>query len=110
MQLLQLRHAAAVPELRTTRTLAALGVAASTGLLADEDATVLADAWRLAARIRNAVMLVRGRPGDSIPTDARERAGVARLLGYRTAKAGIVEDYRRVTRRARGVVERVFYG
>ena len=88
VQLLQLRHAAAVPELRTTRTLAALGVAASTGLLADEDATVLADAWRLAARIRNAVMLVRGRPGDSIPTDPRERAGVARLLGYPAAKAG----------------------
>ena len=69
------------------------------------------DAWRVAARIRNAVLLVRGRPGDSIPTDVRERASVARLLGYPPGESGmVVEDYRRVTRRARSVVERVFYG
>jgi [glutamine synthetase] adenylyltransferase / [glutamine synthetase]-adenylyl-L-tyrosine phosphorylase len=111
VQLLQLRHAAAVPMLRTTRTLAALETAAAAGLLSEDDASVLADAWRAAARIRNAVLLVRGRPGDSIPTDVRERASVARLLGYPPGESGmVVEDYRRVTRRARSVVERVFYG
>ena len=111
VQLLQLRHAAAVPMLRTTRTLAALETAAAAGLLSEDDASVLADAWRAAARIRNAVLLVRGRPGDSIPTDVRERASVSRLLGYPPGESGmVVEDYRRVTRRARSVVERVFYG
>jgi [glutamine synthetase] adenylyltransferase / [glutamine synthetase]-adenylyl-L-tyrosine phosphorylase len=111
VQLLQLQHAAAVPLLRTTRTLGALAAASSVGLLSEDEAKVLADAWRAAARLRNAVLLVRGRPGDSIPTDVRERASVARLLGYPPGESGrVVEDYRRVTRRARSVVERVFYG
>jgi [glutamine synthetase] adenylyltransferase / [glutamine synthetase]-adenylyl-L-tyrosine phosphorylase len=111
VQLLQLQHAAAVPLLRTTRTLGALAAASSAGLLSEDEASVLAEAWRAAARIRNAILLVRGRPGDSIPTDVRERTSVARLLGYPPEKTGmLVEDYRRVTRRARSVVERVFYG
>ena len=47
VQLLQLRHAAEVPGLRTTRTLAALRAAAAQGLLGDEQADVLAHAWRI---------------------------------------------------------------
>ena len=71
---------------------------------------MLAHAWRTASRVRNAVLLVRGRPGDSLPTDRRELAGVARVLGYPPGASGeLVDDYRRATRRARAVVERVFY-
>ena len=44
VQLLQLRHADAVPELRTTRTLAGLAAAAKAGLVTHEDAAVLARA------------------------------------------------------------------
>ena len=96
--------------LRTTRTLAALEAAASAGLLGEDDARTLADAWRLATRVRNAVVLVRGRPSDTLPTDTRELAAVARVLGYAAGHTGmLVEDYRRATRRARTVVERVFY-
>ncbi|KWX10827.1 hypothetical protein TR74_01300, partial [Carbonactinospora thermoautotrophica] len=110
VQLIQLRHAAAVPELRTTRTLAALRVAVAAGLLDPADGDTLAEAWRLASRVRNAIMVVRGRAGDSLPTDLRECAGVARFLGYPPGRTGdLLEDYRRVTRRARSVVERVFY-
>lgn len=118
VQLLQLQHAAAVPELRTTRTRRALAAAAAAGLLAAEDAAVLDEAWVLASRVRNAVMLVRGRPQDTFPTDPRELAAVARYLGYepgaaRQADTGssgqMLDDYRRVTRRARAVVERYFY-
>lgn len=110
-QLLQLRHAHDVPALRTTRTLEALDAAAAAGLLDRGDAEVLAAAWQLATRVRNAVMLVRGRPSDSLPTDVRVRAAVARVLGYPPGGSGdLVEDYRRVTRRARGVMERMFYG
>jgi glutamate-ammonia-ligase adenylyltransferase len=110
VQLLQLKLAAAVPALRTTETLAALSAAASEGLFGAEDAEVLAAAWRLAARVRNGIMLVRGRPGDSMPTAGRELAGVARCLGYPLGATGeLLEDYRRVTRHARAVVERVFF-
>ena len=110
VQLLQLRHAARLPGLRTTSTLAALAAARDGGLVSEEEADVLAEAWRLATRVRNAVLLVRGRPGDSLPTGLRELRGVARLLGYPPGdSAALSEDYRRVTRRARAVVERVFY-
>ncbi|HEX6854054.1 MAG TPA: bifunctional [glutamine synthetase] adenylyltransferase/[glutamine synthetase]-adenylyl-L-tyrosine phosphorylase, partial [Streptosporangiaceae bacterium] len=83
VQLLQLRHGHAVAELRTTRTLTALAAAAGAGLVSSEDAAVLREAWRLAARIRDAVMLVRGRPSDALPAERAELAAVARLLGYR---------------------------
>ncbi len=110
VQMLQLRHGSAVPALRTTRTLVALQAAADHGLLDPEQARVLAQAWRSASRVRNAGLLVRGRPGDSLPTDLRELTGVARVLGYPPGATGsLVDDYRRATRRARTVVEQVFY-
>ncbi|MGH3343563.1 MAG: bifunctional [glutamine synthetase] adenylyltransferase/[glutamine synthetase]-adenylyl-L-tyrosine phosphorylase [Carbonactinosporaceae bacterium] len=110
VQLLQLRHGARVPALRTTRTLPALHATVGAGLLDAEDADVLESAWRMASRIRNAVMLVRGRPSDVLPSEVRELGGVARYLGYGPADTGdMIEDYRRVARRARAVVERIFY-
>ena len=110
VQLLQLRHGAQSAALRTTRTLAALDGAVAEGLLEPADAATLADAWRLASRVRNGIMLVRGRASDTLPSDTRELAGVARVVGYAPGQAGaLVEDYRRATRRARAVVERVFY-
>src|SRR5699024_5088902 len=72
-QLLQLRFAHENPDLRTTRTLTALDVAVAHGLLAADDGAVLAQAWRLASRVRGMVMLVRGRSGDSLPRDLRVR-------------------------------------
>ncbi|TYC11474.1 bifunctional [glutamine synthetase] adenylyltransferase/[glutamine synthetase]-adenylyl-L-tyrosine phosphorylase [Actinomadura syzygii] len=110
VQLLQLQHAHAVPGLRTTRTLDALDAAAAAELLDGEDAAVLAEAWRLATRIRGAVMLVRGRASDLLPSDHhRERSAVGRVLGY-PSPGDLLEDHRRHTRRARAVVDRVFYG
>ena len=110
IQLIQMRHGAKVPALRTTRTLDALSGAQSAGLVTAADAAVLSDAWRLATRVRNAVILVRGRASDTLPSDTRELAAVARVVGYAPGQTGaLVEDYRRATRRARAVVERVFY-
>ena len=111
VQLLQLRHGHAVAELRTTRTMAALAAAAGAGLISSEDAAVLREAWRLAARIRDAVMLVRGRPSDALPAEQAELAAVARLLGYPPdAAQDLAQDRRRAARRARAVMERLFYG
>ncbi|MEP6462438.1 MAG: bifunctional [glutamine synthetase] adenylyltransferase/[glutamine synthetase]-adenylyl-L-tyrosine phosphorylase [Frankiaceae bacterium] len=109
VQLLQLRHAGQVPALRTTGTLPALAAATDAGLLARSDADVLMAAWRLASRVRNGTMLAAGRPSDAVPTTGRQLAVVARALGYPpTESARLLEDYRRLTRRARVVVERVF--
>lgn len=111
VQLMQLRYGAGEPGLRTTRTRAALAAARAAGLLPDEDAAILDEAWVLATRVRNAVMLVRGRAGDTFPSDPRELGAVGRYLGYGPGHVGdMLDDYRRVTRRARAVVEERFYG
>jgi glutamate-ammonia-ligase adenylyltransferase len=110
VQLLQMQHAGRVPGLRTPQTLPALEAAADAGLVSTEDAETLAQAWRPVSRVRNAVTLVRGRPADHLPRDARERAAVARVLGYpEGASDEMVNDYLRTTRRAHAVVERLFW-
>ena len=111
VQLLQLQHAGQYEALRTPRTLTALDGAVGAGLLDAQDARDLAAAWRLVSRVRNALTLVRGKPGDTLPSDSRELAAVALLLGHEPGHAGDLEnDYMRATRRARGVVDRVFWG
>ncbi|MET7688425.1 bifunctional [glutamine synthetase] adenylyltransferase/[glutamine synthetase]-adenylyl-L-tyrosine phosphorylase [Streptomyces sp. NPDC005483] len=111
VQLLQMRHGSQVPGLRTTRTRAALTAARDARFLSADETQVLDEAWVLATRVRNAVMLVRGRAGDTFPTEARELAAVGRYLGYGPGHAGdMLDDYRRTARRARGVVEELFYG
>ncbi|MFI1443139.1 bifunctional [glutamine synthetase] adenylyltransferase/[glutamine synthetase]-adenylyl-L-tyrosine phosphorylase [Streptomyces fructofermentans] len=111
VQLFQLQHGWAEPGLRTTRTREALAAARAAGLISGEDAEILDEAWVLAGRVRNAVMLVRGRAGDTFPSDGRELAAVGRYLGYGPGHVGdMLDDYRRITRRARAVVDEVFYG
>jgi len=125
VQLLQLGHAHAVAGLRTTRTLEALDAAVAAGLVEPEDAAALRAAWEFAARIRNAIMLVRGRPGDTLPAKHDEATAVARLLGYKPVVSGngpggwsdtldpaqaLEQDYRRTARHARSVMDRLFYG
>ncbi len=111
VQMLQLEHGYDHPELRTPKTIVALRAARAADLISVEDAGHLEAAWMLASRIRNQIMLVRGRGSDSLPTDTRELAALAELLGYGPSEAShLLADYRRVTRRARGVVDRVFWG
>ncbi|MGH3910851.1 MAG: bifunctional [glutamine synthetase] adenylyltransferase/[glutamine synthetase]-adenylyl-L-tyrosine phosphorylase, partial [Pseudonocardiaceae bacterium] len=110
IQLLQLQHAHRVAALRTPVTAPALRAAADAGLLDPADAAALLAAWRLASRTRNALTLVRGKPVDQLPSSGRELAKVARVLG-RSADddpGEVVDEYRRITRRARAVVERSF--
>jgi len=111
VQLLQLQHGWVEPGLRTTRTREALAAAAAAELISVEDASILDEAWVLATRVRNAVMLVRGRAGDTFPSDGRELAAVGRYLGYGDGHVGdMLDGYRRTARRARAVVETLFYG
>ncbi|ROR90383.1 bifunctional [glutamine synthetase] adenylyltransferase/[glutamine synthetase]-adenylyl-L-tyrosine phosphorylase [Nocardioides aurantiacus] len=111
VQLLQMQHAGRVPELRTTKTLEALRVAVEQELLDAADAEGLVEAWRFASRARNATVQVRGKPADQLPRDARERAAVAAILQYDPGESdAMVNDYLRSARRARGIVDRVFWG
>jgi len=111
VQLLQMQHAGRHEGLQTTRTLEALRAAVAADLLVESDADALATAWRTASGLRNAVLQVRGKPSDSLPRDPRERAAVAHIRGYGPGESDqLVNDHLRVTRRARQVVERVFWG
>ncbi|APU17039.1 MULTISPECIES: bifunctional [glutamine synthetase] adenylyltransferase/[glutamine synthetase]-adenylyl-L-tyrosine phosphorylase [Actinoalloteichus] len=112
VQLLQLAHAHQVPGLRTTSTLGALDAAAAAGLLTERDAERLRAGWRMASRTRNATTLVRGKPSDQLPGSGHELASVARVMGLDASgePGEFVDEYRRITRRARAIVDRVFYG
>jgi glutamate-ammonia-ligase adenylyltransferase len=109
--LLQLRYAHEVPGLRNPATLAALWAAAESGRLRRVDAAALETAWRLASRVRDAIMLVRDKADDQLPSQGMVLAAVARVLGYPPGSdpGQLTDDYRRTTRRARRVVEAVFY-
>lgn len=110
VQLLQMQHAGRIPELRTTRTLEALQVAVEHDLLELPDAEGLAEAWRFASRARNATVQVRGKSGDQLPRDARERAAVAAILQYPPGKSdAMLNDYLKASRRARAIVDRIFW-
>jgi glutamate-ammonia-ligase adenylyltransferase len=108
VQLLQLRHHLPGPS-----THDALEVLGDRGVLGPADLVTLREAYRFCERTRNRWHLVGalaggGSPGDALPTQADQLSHLARSLG--TTPASLREDYRRVTRRARRVVERIFYG
>ena len=111
VQLLQLLHGAADPALRTTSTVDGLRRLAAHDHLEVGDAQALESAYRFCERARNLRYLLTGAPGDALPTDGTEAQRLGRLVGYtHQPVTQLRDDYRRVTRRARTVVERVFYG
>ena len=111
VQLLQLQHGHAHPELRTVSTLDALAAAAALELVSEADAETLKESWQLASTLRSAMRLWNGRATDSLPRDWRDLAGIAGVLGHpidRTTE--LVERWLSVSRRARAVFEREFFG
>ena len=110
VQLLQLQHAGRVPEIRTPATIDGLRRLVAAGLLAADDGATLAEAYRFCERARNARYLVLGQPGDALPGGADD-VRIGRLLGFtHQPQTELRDEFRRVTRRARRVFERVFYG
>ena len=111
MQLVQLQHAARVPALRTTSTLDALTAAVEHRLVEASDAETLRAAWVFASRARSALTLWLDRTTDVLPVERSQLEGVARIMGYPPGSATRLEhDYLQVTRRARAVFDRGFYG
>jgi glutamate-ammonia-ligase adenylyltransferase len=110
VQLLQLRYANEIDSLHNTSTLASLEASAAADLISAEDAELLRQAWLTATRARNALVLVRGKPTDQLPGPGRLLNTVAVAAGW--AKNGdggaFLDNYLRVTRRAKAVVHRIF--
>ncbi|OAV60854.1 bifunctional [glutamine synthetase] adenylyltransferase/[glutamine synthetase]-adenylyl-L-tyrosine phosphorylase [Enteractinococcus helveticum] len=110
-QTLQLRHAPEHAQLRTTNTLEALEAARAAQLVTTQDAEILIHAWSFATRIRSGIVISTGKVSDVLPTNREQLEALARWTGYDAGEVGEFEDdYLRITRHARAVFERIFYG
>ena len=104
VQLLQLHTAT-----RSPSTMRAIDTLVEQDVLAPPDAHELTDAYRFCEVTRNRLCLVAGTPLDALPPQGSNLLRcLARSLD--TTPSNLREDYRRVTRRARRVVDRLFYG
>lgn len=111
VQLLQLRHAHQVPALHNTSTLQALDAIGAAELIDPDDVDLLREAWLTATRARNALVLVRGKPTDQLPGPGRQLNAVAVAAGWHNDDGGeFLDNYLRVTRRAKAVVLKIFGG
>ncbi len=109
VQLLQLRYAHQIPALHSTSTLDTLNAIGAAELIAEGDVDLLRQAWLTATRARNALVLVRGKPTDQLPGPGRQLNAVAVAAGWNGSDGSeFLDNYLRVTRRAKAVVRRVF--
>jgi glutamate-ammonia-ligase adenylyltransferase len=109
VQLVQLRHAHEIPALHNTSTLQSLDVIAEADLVPADDVDLLRQAWLTATRARNALVLVRGKATDQLPGPGRQLNAVAVAAGWPTDDGSeFLDNYLRVTRRAKAVVRKVF--
>jgi len=102
-QLLQLDN-----DVRAPGTMAALDALVVASVLSEADHDVLAESYRFCERTRNRLFLVNSTPSDFLPPRLEDLERLAVSLG--TTARQLRDDYRRVTRRARRVFERRFYG
>lgn len=111
IQTVQLQYAPDYPTLRTTNTLEALHAAKEAELLDPDDADILIQVWSFATRIRSGIVISTAKSSDVLPTNRDQLEALARWAGYEAGEVGEFEDdYLRLTRHARTVFERVFYG
>jgi [glutamine synthetase] adenylyltransferase / [glutamine synthetase]-adenylyl-L-tyrosine phosphorylase len=111
VQLLQMTHGHAHPELRTPNTLKAIDGLERLGIVEARDASWLRDAYLLLNRVRNHMFLLRGLATDALPERDEDLEKLARSLGYgHRSRSRFLEHYRKVTRRARRITDRLFYG
>jgi glutamate-ammonia-ligase adenylyltransferase len=111
VQLIQLRHAHRIPALHNTSTLESLDAIGAAELMSPGDVDLLRQAWLTATKARNALVLVKGKPTDQLPGPGKVLSAVAQVAGWPSNDAGeFLDNYLRVTRRAKAVVERTFGG
>ena len=71
----------------------------------------MGEAFAFLSNVKDALEVDRRVHAEAIPASPEDQVALARRLGYEEyPRQSFLEDYRRITRRARGAMERVFYG
>jgi glutamate-ammonia-ligase adenylyltransferase len=110
VELAQMRHGAAHPEVRRANTLEALEALARERLVEDSVSVALGEAYVFLNEVKNVLELERRVHAEAIPPKPEDQEALARRLGYEEyPRHNFLEGYRRITRRARRAMERVFY-
>jgi glutamate-ammonia-ligase adenylyltransferase len=111
VELSLMRHGSSQPEVRKTNTLEALEALTASRLLEESVAASLGEAYVFLSDVKNALEIERRIPVVALPPVPEAQAALARRLGYvEQARHRFLQDYRRITRKARLAMERVFYG
>jgi glutamate-ammonia-ligase adenylyltransferase len=109
VELLLMRHGSRHPEVRARRTLEAIEKLAQARLIEDSVALALGDAFVFLSNVKNALEVDRRVHAEALPPSPEDQTALARRLGYEEyPRQSFLEDYRRITRRARRAMERVF--
>jgi [glutamine synthetase] adenylyltransferase / [glutamine synthetase]-adenylyl-L-tyrosine phosphorylase len=106
-----MRHGGDHPSIRRTNTLEAIDALEAEGLIEEEVARSLSEAYVFLLTVKAALELERLVPSGALPPAPEDQAALARRLGYEErARQSFLDDYRRLTRLARMAMERIFYG
>ena len=105
-----MRFGGAQPELRTNRTLDAIERLAEHHLVEQSVARDLGEAFVFLSDVKNALEVDRRLHAEAVPASPQEQTALARRLGYEEyPRQTFIDDYLRVTRKARRAMERVFH-
>ena len=111
VELAQMRHGHEREALRTTNTVEALEALAAERLVEDSVSLALGEAYVFLNEVKNALEVDRRIRAEAVPPTPEGQLALARRLGYEEyPRQAFLEDYRRITRRARNAMDRVFYG
>ena len=110
VELALMREGERHPEVRRTRTVEAIEALAAERLIEDSVALALSEAFEFLTAIKATLELERRVQTETLPSSPEGQAALAARLGYgERGRHRFLQDYRRVTRRARLAMERVFY-
>ncbi len=109
VELSLMRHGGRRPEIRSRRTLEAIDRLAAAKLVPGSAARDLGGAFVFHTDIKNALEMDRRLHAEAVPAAPADQTALARRLGYEQyPRQSFIDDYLRVTRRARRAMERVF--
>jgi glutamate-ammonia-ligase adenylyltransferase len=114
IQLLQLVHGRADPQLRSPSTVPALRALATGGYIASEDAGALESAYGFLRTVEHRLQLYEDQQVHTLPASAPARVRLARVLGYRDQASGpalaqFEADLKRHQTQVRLIHERLFF-